>query len=122
MLGMHLPITLFIPGTLSANHTFSLKMPVNGQLVSVSAVQSSAAGTGAGSIKIGKPGDDDAYLEAYTIGVSGTPKVADRGDFDGADVTGTYPRLLKDDTLLVTVTNGATASANVGVVLTFAEG
>jgi hypothetical protein len=51
--------------TLAANHVFALKMPFDAQLVHVSCSNSTA---NAGTLKIGKTGDDDAYLLAENFG------------------------------------------------------
>jgi hypothetical protein len=120
MLGKHLTIPIFIPGTLAGNHTATFTSPLNLKLVHVSAVQSSAAGSGAGTIKVGRAGDDDAYLTATTLGVSGTP--VEKTEFAGDEVLGTFPVIPAGTVGLVTITNGATARANVFALLTFLEG
>jgi hypothetical protein len=118
MLGMHYPITLFLPGTLAGNHVVTFSAPVDLQLVEVSAVQSSVAGTGAGQVKVGTPSADAAHLANFTIGVNGTPVAKRRADFVGGEL----PRIRKGESVRITFTNGATASQNVGILLTFTEG
>jgi hypothetical protein len=112
--------TYVIPGALAANHTFQAKMPFDAQLVHVSLCNTSA---NAGTLKIGKSTDDDAYLNAENFGVSSSPAaVSAPAGFDGADAGGHFPHIPKDTILLLTVTDHASHMANVCVVLTFTEG
>ena len=112
--------TYVIPGTLAANHTFLATMPFDAQLVHVSLVNTTA---NAGTLKIGKSTDDDAYLLAENFGVSSTPvEVSTRAGFDGADAAGEFPHIPDGTILLLTVTDHASHMANVTVVLTFTEG
>lgn len=107
--------TFVVPGTLAASPNFQWKAPSNCTLLHVSACNTSA---NAGSIKLGTTSDDDAYLEAFTCGVSSNPSEADRDDFVG----GQFPRIADGDICKLTVTDHALHMANVCVVLTFAEG
>ncbi len=109
-----------IPGTLAANHVFAFKAPFDIQLVHASLANSSA---NAGTLKIGKSGDDDAYLAAEAFGVSSTPtEVAAPAGFDGVDAGGQYPHIPDDTVVLVTITDHASHMANVCVALTFTNG
>ena len=106
--------------TLAANHVFALKMPFDAQLVHVSCSNSTAY---AGTLKIGKTGDDDAYLLAEDFGVSAAPaEVATPAGFDGVDAAGQFPHIPDDTVVLITVTDHGSHMANVCVVLTFTEG
>ena len=112
--------TYVIPGTLGANHTFQATLPFDAQLVHVSLCNTTA---NAGTLKIGRTGDDDAYLLAEYFGVSSTPVVVSaRAGFDGVEAGGEYPHLPSGTVLLLTVTDHASHMANVCVVLTFTEG
>ena len=109
-----------IPGALAANHTFQATMPFDAQLVHVSLVNTSA---NAGTLKIGKSTDDDAYLLAENFGVSSTPVVVNtKAGFDGADAGSQFPHLPASTVLLLTITDHVSHMANVCVVLTFTEG
>lgn len=115
-----LPITLTIPGTLAANHTFQFKFPFDVQLVGVSASNTTA---NAGTLKVGKSTDDDAYLTATNFGVSSSPAtVTTFAGFAGADAGGQFPHIPANTIILVTVTDHASHMANVCVVLTFTHG
>ncbi len=109
-----------IPGTLAANHTFLATMPFDAQLIHVSLVNTTAY---AGTLKIGKSSDDDAYLLAENFGVSSTPvEVATYAGFDGADAGSQFPHIPDGTILLLTITDHGSHMANVCVVLTFTEG
>lgn len=110
-------LTFTIPGTLAANHTFTVKMPRPAQILSVSAVNSSA---NAGTIAIGTAADADGFLAAKACGVSGAPAEYDRATFDGAllDNPGKeLPALEDGDILSITVTDHASHMANVCITL-----
>jgi hypothetical protein len=115
-----IPITLTIPGTLAANHTFQFKFPFDVQLIHVSASNTTA---NAGTLKVGKSSDDDAYLTATSFGVSSTPaQVSTFSGFAGVDAGGQFPHIPAGTIILVTVTDHASHMANVCVVLTFTHG
>ena len=110
-------LTFTIPGTLAANHTFTLTMPRPAQILSVSAVNTSA---NAGKIQIGTSADANGFLTDQDFGVSGTPAEYDKADFDGAllDNPGQeLPALEDGDILSLTVTDHGSHMANVCVVL-----
>ncbi len=112
--------TLNMGPALAANHTASFKTPFDCQLVHVSLCNSTA---NAGTLKIGTPADDDAYLKAKSFGVSGNPAVAALpASFDGDAALGQFPHIEAGTTILVTITDHASHMANVCVVLTFTEG
>lgn len=117
MQGMSLPVTIFLPGTITGDHALTFIAPRDLQLVAVSGVQSSSAGSGAAQVKVGTAADDDAYMEHKVVGVSGAPIERSRADFVG----GQNPSIPKGTAVRITVTNGATNSDNVGVVVTFTE-
>ena len=113
-------ITLTAHPALAANPAFAFSLPFNAQLVAVSTCNSTA---NAGTIKVGKSTDDDAYLTALAIGVSGTPVLSDApADFDGADAASQFPHIAAGTIILVTITDGGAHPANVCVVLFFTEG
>ncbi len=113
-------VPIYIQGTLAANHTAFFKFPFDVQLVAVSLSNSTA---NAGTLKIGKTGDDDAYLAAENFGVSDTPVILDApGDFDGADAASQYPHIPAATNIYVTITDHASHMAAACAVLTFTEG
>lgn len=125
MQGNRFTVAVHLGGTLAADQAGRFAMPCPALLEQVSAVASNAASS---TLKLGTATDDDGYLVAAAIGVSGTPVVFERGDFGGLLVTaalGTLPRLQKGDTFLWTLDfDGAagTAGQNVSLVFTFLEG
>lgn len=105
---------------LAANPVYNFALPFNAQLVAVSTCNSTA---NAGTIKIGKASDDDAYLKSLAIGVSGTPAVTSTpAGFDGAEADGQFPHIPAATNILVTITDGGAHPANVCVILFFTEG
>lgn len=115
-----IPVTFTIPGTLAASHTFQFKFPFDVQLVHVSASNTSA---NAGTLKVGKSTDDDAYLTATSFGVSSSPAIVSTfSGFAGADAGGQFPHIPANTIVLVTITDHASHMANVCVVLTFTHG
>lgn len=93
-------------GTLSADMISSFRLPCAATLVSVQAVATTAA---VGTVIIGTAADDNGYLTAFTAGASGTPTVADRGDFTGAlnSDTRECPHLAAATVLLMTVAHNS---------------
>jgi hypothetical protein len=109
-----------IPGTLAASHVFAFKAHADLQLIHVSLSNSTA---NAGTLKIGRSGDDDAYLTATAFGVSSAPaEVAEFSGFGGADAASQFPHIPDGTVVLVTITDHASHMANVCVALTFTEG
>jgi len=105
---------------LAANHVFAFTVPFDVQLVHVSCCNSTA---NVGTLKVGKTGDDDAYLLAENFGASATPvEVSTPAGFDGADAGGQYPHIVDGTVVLVTITDHVSHMANVCVILTFTEG
>lgn len=112
--------TFAIAGALAGNHVFHFKTPFDCQLIHVSAGNESA---NAGTLKIGKPGDDDAYLTAASFGVSSTPvEVGAPAGFAGADAGGQYPHFSKGAIVKITITDHAAHMTAPCVVLTLTEG
>ena len=112
------------PGALSnATYTYAFTAPSDCTLVHVSLSQSNA--TVASTVAIGDSTDADGYAttSAALFGASCTPVELDNGDFDGALVTGNFPRISDGDVVKITITGGAANQATDGViVLTFVEG
>jgi hypothetical protein len=111
-----------VPGALSGNVVIRFKMPCNATLIHVSAVQSD---TNQGTVKVGDSSDNDEYLTASALGLSGTPAEYDGNDFvdtSGNTHTRYYPRIAKGTIVLVTITDGSGHAHDPTVVLTFAEG
>ncbi len=112
--------TIYLGPTLAGNHTLYFTTPFDMQLVHVSCSNTTA---NAGTLKIGKSSDDDAYLLAENFGVSNTPVVVNTpAGFDGADAGSQYPHIPKGTVMLVTITDHASHMAGVCVVLTFTPG
>jgi hypothetical protein len=112
--------TWWHPGALSANHIIYFTAPFDLQLIHVSLVNTSA---NAGTLKIGKSTDDDAYLLAENFGVSGTPAVVDKWDeFDGVDAGSQFPHIPAGTVVLLTITDHGSHMAGAAVVLTYTKG
>jgi hypothetical protein len=115
-------LTIHVPGTLSANLRFNYTVPFDCTLRQVSAVTSNDADT---TITVGTSADTDGFLASTAIGDSNTPAEFDRGDFDGALVSGNEARLSDGDVLVALVDyDGAsgTAGADLTLVLMLEEG
>ena len=110
------------PGALSnATYTFTWAMPSDCTLVEVSSCQSNA--TAASTWTLVTDADPNGFITAGAFGASGSPTVYDKGDFDGALVTGDFPRLAADDNMELVITGTAANQATDGmIVLTFVEG
>ena len=117
-------VTFNMGPTLAANHVYNFKLPFDAQLLYASVGNSTA---NAGTLKIGTLADDDGYLTAFTMGVSGTPlEVKTPGAFTGALLTGLdsgqFPHIAAGTVISVTITDHASHCANVCAVLLFTEG
>ncbi len=108
-------MTLYIQGTLAANHALNFAPPVSCQLVGVSVCNSSA---NAGKIDIGTHTDPDAYLDNKDFGVSSVPVQYDWNDF----VDSQFPHIAAGTNVEITITDHASHMAAAAVVLTFTEG
>ena len=118
MLGNLFTHTIHVPGTLAANITVTFTVPVDCQLIHVS-----ANGTNAndGKLTIGYIGSLAAYLASAAIGDSDTPVEFDRDNFVGTQ----FPHIAKGTVVNVGLDYdgaGGTATANFTAVLTFLEG
>ena len=108
--------SIFLGPTLAANHTVVFTMPFAATLVAVSHVNST---TNQGTLDIGTTSDDDAYLDAVTVGELDVPVLENTmADFVGSQ----FPHIPKGTVVKVTITDHASHMANVAVVLYFAEG
>jgi len=110
--------TIHIPGTLAANITVTYKLPMDVQLVHVSACGSN---TNDGILDVGPSTDTDGYLDSVSIGDGAVPSEFDRDDFVGSQ----YPHIVAGTIIVITLDyDGAagTATANFTCVLTFTEG
>jgi hypothetical protein len=107
-----------VPGTLAANVVITFTVPFDCQLVHVSATASNDSDA---TLILGPSTDTDGYLEAATIGDSGTPEEFERGDFVGDQ----YPHI-DDGTIFVATLDydgsSGTAAHDFTLVLTFTEG
>ena len=112
-------LTIGIPGTLTANIVFKYKAPMDCTLQHLSTVQSNA---GSGTLKFGTSADDDIFLTATAMGVSGTPgELWAPDDFRYAYT----PRIKKGDIVIFTIDfdgPSGTPAADVFIVATFEEG
>ena len=114
-----------ITGTLSANVTITFTAPCDCTLLHASAVASNDSDA---TIIIGDSADADEFLQASTIGDSGTPVEFDGDDWydtDGNQPGGYYPRIADGTVVVITLDyDGAsdTAANDFTLVLIFAEG
>ncbi len=109
---------------LAANHTFNFKLPFDAQLTYISVGNSSA---NAGTLKVGSEADDDGYLAATNIGVSGAVvEVKTPAAFTGALLTGAangqFPHIAAGSVISFTITDHASHCANVCMLALFTEG
>ncbi len=118
MLGNLFTISFHVAGTLAANIATRFKLPVDAQLIAVSACGSN---TNNGIIDVGTAADTDAYLDAKDIGDGGTPSTFGKADFVGTE----YPHIAAGTNIACNLDyDGAsgTATADFTAVLTFLEG
>lgn len=114
-----------IPGTLAANIDIRFTMPMDAQLVHVSAVASNDSDA---TLAIGESGDPDGYKVAAVIGDSQVPVEWGIAAFDGAlltDAGDEFPRPNDGDIVVLTLDfdgTGGTAANDVTIILTFVEG
>jgi len=107
-------ITIYIPGTLAADHVLEIAADRDWKITHVSAVASNDSDA---TLKLGNDATADAYMLETTIGDSNVPKELDRDDFVGDQ----YPTHAKGDVFVVTLDyNGdaGTAAADVVIVIT----
>lgn len=107
-------ITIYIPGTLAANHVLEIAADRNWKITHISAVASNDSDA---TLMVGNDGDTDAYMVATVIGDSNVPVEFDRDDF----VDDQYPTHVKADVFVVTLDydgDGGTAADNVVIVIT----
>jgi len=110
--------TIVIPGTLSANITFTATLPYDCQLLHCSTVASNDSDA---TLILGNSSDTDAYLASCVIGDSGTPVTKGKANFVGAQ----YPHIAAGTVFVATLDHdgsAGTAAQNVSIVLTFAKG
>mgnify|MGYP005847347813 CR=1 FL=1 len=118
MLGNLFTQTIHVPGTLSANLSIVFALPVDCQLIHVSAVGSN---NNDGLLTIGTTASGSAYLASSAIGDSNVPAEFSRASFVDAQ----YPHLAKGTLMAVALDfDGAsgTATQNFTCVLSFLEG
>ncbi len=106
-------LPFFFDGTLAANKVINFILPCDAQLVHASLCATTAA---AGTLKVGKSDDDDAYMAAKNFGASGVPAEYDWNDF----INSQYPHIPKGTNIMLTVTHNS--MINPHMVLTFTEG
>lgn len=113
-------VTIAEIGALASSPVFAFKFPFDVQLLAACASNSTA---NAGTLKIGKTGDDDAYLTATNFGVSSAvAEVKTFAGFAGVDAGGQFPHIAAGTTILVTITDHGSHMADEFVMLTFSEG
>jgi hypothetical protein len=121
-------VTFHVPGALGADLSIEWTVPCDCQLLHVSTCNSTAYAAG---LEIGDSSDADEYLTKSNIGVSGTPVCYDGDDFVDADGNAHaryYPHIAAGTVICIDLDynyaggGSANASADVTLVLTFAEG
>lgn len=118
MQGNRVILPIYIPGNLSANHTFTFRTVMPLSLLHVSACATNATNA---TLALGKSGAATDYMAAKAIGSSNVPAEFDRDDF----VDEQYPHVPQGTDFLMTLDyDGSSGSAAAGaqVVLTFSEG
>ena len=110
--------TIHVPGTLGANLGIYYKLPMDVQLVHVSA---NGSNTNNGLLTIGYTGTLAAYLASSSIGDGNVPICFDWNDFVGSQ----YPHISAGTVIAIVLDyDGAsgTATADFTQVLTFTDG
>lgn len=112
-----------LAGTLAADHGGAFALPCAATLIEVSACASNDSDA---KLKVGTSADDDGLIKLATIGDSSTPKVWDKGDFDGALVGSGQLWHGARGTLITWSLDfdgaGGTAAQNVDILFTFLAG
>ena len=107
-------MTLYLPGSLSGNHTLEIAADRNWKIVHVSAVASNDSDA---TLTLGNDADADAYMTATAIGDSNVPEEFDRDDF----VDDQFPTHAKGDVFVITLDydgDSGAAAQNVVIVIT----
>ncbi len=119
MLGNFFTISYHTAGTLAANHNFRFKLPIDAQLIFVSAVGSN---TNNGILDVGTSSDGEAYVKNMDVGDGGTPALIDaEGEFEG-DV---FPHITAGTIIVASLDydgSSGTAVNDFTLVLGFLEG
>ena len=119
MQGLHFPVTIFVPGTLSANMHFEFKAPFDMTLLKVSA---NCDANTSFILDIGTTANDDAYLDAVTVTGNATSSTEyDEDDF----VNDQHPHIPAGTYVAATIDYDGGAgndAAGVSLLLTFGEG
>ena len=114
----HFTISIYIPGTLAANHVLEWVVPWDCQLEHVSFGNSAASDA---TLMLGASTDTDAYMAATTIGDSDVPSSLGRTEF----INDQYPHIPAGTIIVATIDfdgAGGTAAANLVLVMTFSKG
>ena len=119
-------VSFYVPGTAAGDWAASFQLPMDAQMIGVSAVVSDTDPVG---VEIGTSADANGYITLFSSGGSGAP-VEKKAitDFDGALAGSQFPHITAGTIIKVTVDHdyndgGAGAAADdICVVLTFTEG
>ena len=126
MQGMRFTVPIHLHGTLAANAQGRFQLPCAAVLQEVSAVGSNAHNA---TLQVGTSAAATGIMTATAIGVSGTPTVWTKANFNGAlytDANDVDDLYLADNTIMDWVLDfdgaAGTAGQNVTILFTFVEG
>jgi hypothetical protein len=118
------PVTIALPGTISADATFFFEAPCDLTLRAVSAAANNTATTT--YVNVGTKADPDGYLDNKAIGQDDEPTLFDLDDFNGdlvSDQGNDYPHISKGTIVAVGLDVGdGTDPADPCIVLWLQEG
>jgi hypothetical protein len=116
-------LTVALPGTITADATFFVKVPCACTIREVSAAANNAS---TGKVNVGTKADPDKYIDDEDLGDSDTPAVYDLDDFASAGVTtvgNDYPQLSEGDILAIGLNvDGSTDPVDPTIVVWLQEG
>lgn len=119
MQGHHFPVSIFIPGTLTADVHYEFIAPFDMQLVRISGNCDAATSF---ILDVGTTADTDAYLDAQTVTGNATTST----EFDKDDFVGGEPIHIAKGTYVVATVDydggAGTDAAGVSILLVFTEG
>jgi len=117
------PVTIALPGTITADFEAYFKAPCNLTLIAISA---GADNGSTATLNVGTTSDEDGYLDAVDFGDSDVPTLFEIADFNGDLVTDQgkeYPHITAGTVIAVGIdVDGSTDPVDPCVVLWFTEG
>jgi hypothetical protein len=117
------PVTIALPGTITADAEFYFKAPCD---LTLRAVSAGADNASTAKLNVGTTSDEDGYLDNVDLGDSDTPTLFDLDDFNGDLVSNQgddYPHITAGTVIAVGLdVDGSTDPVEPTIVLWFQEG